>query len=66
MPKRWVVEQTFGILARYRRPHRGYETHPERSRAMIPWAMTNTLARRLVGPKVRFRQTTHPKPDAEA
>lgn len=66
LPKRWVVEQTFGILARYRRLHRDYETRPERSRAMIHWAMTNTLARRLVGPKVRFRQITHPKPDAEA
>ncbi|MFF7251193.1 transposase, partial [Embleya sp. NPDC008237] len=66
LPKRWVVEQTFGILARYRRLHRNYETRPERSRAMIHWAMTNTLARRLVGPKVRFRQTIYPNPDAEA
>ncbi|GAA2916377.1 IS5-like element ISSco3 family transposase [Streptosporangium fragile] len=65
-PRRWIVEQTLGILARYRRLHRDYETHPERSRAMVHWAMIGTLSHRLTGTPVRFRRNTLPKQDASA
>ncbi len=49
LPKRWVIERTFGWLMQYRRLARDYEALPERSRAMIHWAMANKMARELTG-----------------
>jgi putative transposase len=37
VPKRWVVERTFGWLGRYRRLSKDYEELPETSEAMIRW-----------------------------
>lgn len=47
--KRWAVERTFGWLMSHRRLVRDYETNPQRSRAMIHWAMIDNMSRRLTG-----------------
>ncbi|MGW6145357.1 IS5 family transposase [Streptomyces sp. NPDC055140] len=49
LPKRWVTERTFGWLIQHRRLARDYETLPQRSRAMIHWAMANKMSRELTG-----------------
>jgi transposase len=48
-PKRWVVEQTFGILSFCRRLARDYEHRPASSASRVYWAMTDVMARRLTG-----------------
>ena len=48
-PKRWVVEQTFGILAFHRRLVRDYEHRLTSSASRVYWAMTDVMARRLTG-----------------
>lgn len=35
LPKRWIVERTFGWLNRFRRLSKDYELYPEVSEAMI-------------------------------
>jgi putative transposase len=47
LPKRWVVERTFGWLGRYRRLSKDYEKLPETSEAMIRMAMIHIMVRRL-------------------
>ncbi|MFJ4696134.1 IS5 family transposase [Streptomyces sp. NPDC088766] len=49
IPKRWVIERTYGWLMLHRRLARDYETRPARSEAMIHVAMTDLMARRLTG-----------------
>jgi transposase len=53
LPRRWVVERTFGWLMRYRRLARDYERRPEHHEAMVLWAtvtiMTRQLARTTAG-----------------
>lgn len=53
VPRRWVVERTFGWLLRHRRLVRDYERRPDHHQAMILWAtvaiMTRQLARNLAG-----------------
>ncbi|GHE62230.1 DDE transposase [Streptomyces spiralis] len=49
LPKRWVIERTFGWLMQHRRLARDYEALPQRSRAMIHWAMANKMSRQLTG-----------------
>jgi transposase len=63
---RWRVEQTFGIMSRYRRLHRDYEALPERSRSMALWAMTNSMSHRLTASPNQIGQYLRPKPLAEA
>jgi transposase len=46
-PKRWRVEQTFGILILHRRLVRDYEHRPASSASRVYWAMTHVMARRL-------------------
>lgn len=48
-PKRWRVEQTFGILILHRRLVRDYEHHPASSASRVYWAMTQVMVRRLTG-----------------
>jgi transposase len=48
-PKRWRVEQTFGILILHRRLVRDYEHRPASSASRVYWAMTQVMARRLTG-----------------
>jgi putative transposase len=47
IPKRWVVERTFGWLGRYRRLSKDYEGLTETSEAMIRLAMIHIMVRRL-------------------
>ncbi|MGW1077445.1 IS5 family transposase [Streptomyces sp. NPDC002537] len=46
-PKRWRVEQTFGILILHRRLVRDYEHRPASSASRVYWAMTHVMARRI-------------------
>ncbi|GGZ41826.1 DDE transposase [Streptomyces poonensis] len=46
-PKRWRVEQTYGILILHRRLVRDYEHHPSSSASRVYWAMTHVMTRRL-------------------
>ncbi|WP_406109913.1 IS5 family transposase [Kitasatospora purpeofusca] len=48
-PKRWKVEQTYGILILHRRLVRDYEHRPSSSASRVFWAMTQVMARRLTG-----------------
>jgi transposase len=59
VPRRWVVERSFGWLLRYRRLVRDYERRPEHHEAMVYWAtvsiMTRRLARRTTDPPMQRR-----------
>jgi len=48
-PKRWRVEQTYGILILHRRLVRDYEYRPSSSASRVYWAMTHVMTRRLTG-----------------
>ena len=58
LPRRWVVERTFGWLGRNRRLSKDYEGRTDNSEAMIYWAMTRLMVRRLA----RATVTPMPKP----
>ncbi|MFI6289919.1 IS5 family transposase [Streptomyces sp. NPDC051018] len=47
LPRRWVVERSFGWLLRSRRLARDYERRCDSSEAMILWSMTMLMTRRL-------------------
>jgi putative transposase len=47
LPKRWIVERTFGWFGNYRRLSKDYEYNPETSENMIYLAMTSLMLRRL-------------------
>jgi putative transposase len=47
LPRRWVVERTFGWLGRYRRLSKDYEGLTESSQAFIYAAMIHIMIRRL-------------------
>ena len=47
IPKRWVVERTFGWLNWYRRLSKDYEELPSSSEAFIRLAMIHIMIRRL-------------------
>jgi transposase len=47
LPRRWVVERTFGWLTRYRRLVRDYEARIDVSEAMIYAAMASLIVRRI-------------------
>lgn len=59
VPRRWVVERSFGWLLRYRRLVRDYERRTEHHEAMVYWAtvlfMTRRLARRRTDPPIAQR-----------
>jgi transposase len=58
VPRRWVVERTFGWLMRYRRLARDYERRPEHHEAIIYWATVLTTTKRLA----RQQGTSPPTP----
>ena len=47
LPKRWIVERTFGWIGRYRRMSKDYEMLPASSEAMILITMINLMLHRL-------------------
>lgn len=47
LPRRWIVERTFGWLGRYRRLSKDYETLAENSETLIRIAMINLMVHRL-------------------
>jgi putative transposase len=47
LPRRWVVERTFGWLGRYRRLSKDYERLTESSQAFIYAAMIHIMVKRL-------------------
>jgi putative transposase len=47
LPKRWIVERTFGWLGRYRRHSKDYERNTASSEAMIYIAMIHFMLRRV-------------------
>ena len=47
LPKRWIVERTFGWFGRYRRLSKDYEALTDSSESMIYLAMIHLLVRRL-------------------
>ena len=47
IPKRWIVERTFGWFNRYRRLSKDYELLPETSEAIIQVTMIHLMVRRL-------------------
>lgn len=70
VPRRWVVERSFGWLLRYRRLVRDYERRIEHHEAMVYWAtvllMTRRLARRGDLPVIqRWGQPRPAIPEAE-
>ncbi|OZM69864.1 IS5/IS1182 family transposase, partial [Amycolatopsis antarctica] len=52
LPRRWVVERTFGWLTRCRRLTRDYERKTSHAEAMIQVAMIRLMAARLAGENV--------------
>ena len=58
LPRRWVVERTFGWFKRHRRLVRDYERRPEHHEAMLLWATTVIMTRQLV--RETGRRTTLP------
>jgi transposase len=55
LPRRWVVERSFGWLSRYRRvAGRDYETNPRVSEAIIKACFCHLMLRRLAkGPPLK-------------
>lgn len=47
IPKRWIVERTFGWLNRYRRLSKDYEELPQTSEVIVLIAMSHLMLRRL-------------------
>jgi putative transposase len=49
LPRRWVVERTFGWLNRYRRLSKDYEAKAETTETLIKVAMIQLMVNRLAG-----------------
>ena len=47
LPKRWIVERTFGWFVGYRRLSKDYERDPRVSETMVYVAMIHLMLRRL-------------------
>ena len=50
LPRRWVVERTFGWLGRWRRLSKDYEHLPEVSEAMVTLAIIRLMLHRVAHP----------------
>lgn len=49
LPKRWIVERTFGWLNRFRRLSKDYELYSETSEGMIYGCLMHLMVKRLAG-----------------
>ena len=58
LPRRWVVERTFGWLGRWRRLARDYEELPEVSEAMVKLATIRLMLQRLAYPNRKLLAPT--------
>jgi len=47
LPRRWIVERTFGWLDRFRRLSKDYELYTEMSEAMIYGSLIRLMVKRL-------------------
>ena len=54
LPRRWVVERTFGWLNRSRRLSKDYERRCDSSETFIYLAMIHVMTKRLTGQQTRF------------
>ncbi|MDK0523474.1 transposase [Streptomyces sp. ML-6] len=61
LPRRWVVERSFGRLVRNRRPARDCERLAATSEAMIKVAMIRLMLVRLAGQPSRWSHEPHRK-----
>jgi hypothetical protein len=59
LPRRWVVERSFGWLVRNRRPARDYERLTATSEAMIKASMIRLMLVRLAGQSSRWSHESH-------
>jgi transposase len=59
LPRRWAVERTFAWISQHRRTVRDYERPPDHHQAMVIWAMTTVMTRRLAPPTP---SRPHPNP----
>lgn len=70
--RRWVVERSIGWLMRYRRLCRNYERRQKHQEAMVWWANTMIMTRRLArvlnppDPKKHQQRWGHPRPSIPA
>jgi putative transposase len=48
LPKRWIVERTFGWFGRYRRLSKDYEANTKSSEAWIYLAMIHRMSRHML------------------
>lgn len=58
LPRRWVVERTFGWLGRWRRLARDYEELPEVSEAMVKLATIRLMLQRFAYPNRKLLAPT--------
>ncbi|MGA2557677.1 MAG: transposase [Verrucomicrobiota bacterium] len=67
LPKRWIIERTFGWLTKSRRLGRDYGVRLDHSEAMIRICLIRLMVRRLASIKTTLSDcaalTSHPKPD---
>jgi putative transposase len=54
LPRRWVVERTFGWFGFYRRLAKDYERYPTHSEAFVYIAISTIMLNRLAPARVRF------------
>ena len=54
LPKRWIVERTFGWLSRYRRLSKDYEFFTQTGENLIYMAMINLMFHRLAPEKRNY------------
>jgi len=54
LPRRWVVERTFGWFGFYRRLAKDYERYPQHSEAFVYLAMSNIMLNRLAPVRLGF------------